>query len=196
MKCLTEKNLEISPAFVLLLCLFFYADPWGLFGPFLLAAFCHELGHVVACWAVGAPVQQLRIGFGGAVLQTPPMSYPAECLCTLAGPLVNLILCLALLRLWPAFALINFLLAVYNMLPLAPLDGGRALRCLLLMLTPPVVAERILQGIHALLWAVLAAGSWYLSFYCRAGVWPVLLLALLIVRSEGEIFVAKRRERS
>ena len=104
MKCLTEKNLEISPAFVLLLCLFFYADPWGLFGPFLLAAFCHELGHVVACWAVGAPVQQLRIGFGGAVLQTPPMSYPAECLCTLAGPLVNLILCLALLRLWPAFA--------------------------------------------------------------------------------------------
>ena len=67
MKCLTAKNLEISPAFVLLLCLFFYADPWGLFGPFLLAAFCHELGHVVACWAVGAPVQQLRIGFGGAL---------------------------------------------------------------------------------------------------------------------------------
>ena len=114
MKCLTEKNLEISPAFVLLLCLFFYADPWGLFGPFLLAAFCHELGHVVACWAVGAPVQQLRIGFGGAVLQTPPMSYPAECLCALAGPLVNLILCLALLRLWPAFALINFLPVSYT----------------------------------------------------------------------------------
>ncbi len=52
------------------------------------------------------------------------------------------------------------------------------------------------MAIHALLWAALAVGCWYLSFYCRAGVWPLLLLSLLIVRSEGEIFVAKRREKS
>ena len=196
MKCLTGKNLEISPAFVLLLCFFFYADPWGLFGPFLLAALCHEMGHVVACWAAGAPVQRLQIGFGGAVLQTPPMSYTAECLCALAGPLVNLILCLALLRHWPAFALVNLLLAIYNLMPLAPLDGGRALRCLLLLTVSPAVTDGILRVIHGLLWIFLAAGAWYLSFHCRAGAWPVLLLALLIVRSEREILVAKRGKKS
>ena len=193
MKYLRKINIEISPLFVLLLCLWFYADPWGLFWPFLLAAILHELGHCAACSLAGAPVTSARFGGSGAVLRTAPMSYRAECLCALAGPAVNLLLCTLLLRIWPAVALVSFLLAVFNLLPLPPLDGGRALRCLLLMTLPEAQAEKKLRFCRVLFWAATAAVAAWWSFGLRIGAWPVLLWSLLLLQGEGEIFVAKRR---
>lgn len=189
-------RIEIAPGFVGLICFLYYADPWGLFWPFLLSAALHELGHCAACCLCGAPVTGVRIGLAGAVLETGAMSYRTECLCALAGPSVNLLLCVLLLRRWPAMALINFLLATYNLLPLPPLDGGRALRCLLLMTLTETTAQRYLRLCRALFWACAAALAGYGSFVLHIGAWPVLLWALLLAQSEGEILVAKRRGRA
>ena len=194
MKCSPGIHFEITPYFVLFLCGLLYLDKWGLFPMFLLAAFCHELGHAIACTIAGAPITHVRLGMTGAIIKLPPMSYSAECLCALAGPLTNLILCLALLRFFPIFSLLNLFLAFYNLLPIPPLDGGRALRCLLLMALPPDETACMMRLIQLLLWISLAAVAWYLSVQCRLGAWAAILFGLLALRSESELLVAKRQK--
>ena len=115
----------------------------------------HELGHSVAALAYGIPVKDivlLPIG-GVARLERMPEKPIQELVVALAGPLVNVVLAASLfpvvlgLGAWHGsllslnqagpLGLLSFLLmanislAVFNMIPAFPLDGGRVLRAIL-----------------------------------------------------------------
>jgi Zn-dependent protease/CBS domain-containing protein len=120
-----------------------------LFGSVLI----HELAHAVAARRCGVAVQAITLFlFGGvAQIKDDPPSPRAELLIAAAGPLVSLLVGLAALGaslaapearlLAPAVVLTNYLgwtnilLAVFNMVPGFPLDGGRLLRGVLWAVT-------------------------------------------------------------
>ncbi len=115
----------------------------GLFGSVLL----HELGHTLVALRYGYEVSSIRLWvFGGvARMVAVPESPREELAIALAGPVVSVALGAAVAPLVaPAatlapvagflagyLALMNVSLAVFNMLPAFPMDGGRALRALL-----------------------------------------------------------------
>ena len=123
----------------------------GLAG--MLGLFCsllfHELSHSVVARAYGLPVGGITLFlFGGvAELQAEPKTPRMEFHIAIAGPVASVVLGVAfsLLALLMEGAgvpghiagvarylgLINFLLAVFNMVPGFPLDGGRVLRATL-----------------------------------------------------------------
>ena len=72
-----------------------------------------------------------------------PMGYWQEGVSALAGPGVNLVLALIFSGFKPGltFSGLNLMLALFNMLPVGRLDGGRALRCTLAMLAGPDLAD-------------------------------------------------------
>lgn len=81
----------------------------------------------------------------------------------------------------PAFAAVSLLLALFNLLPVWPLDGGRLLRTLLRMRwgAAGVNASQtlgLLFGLGLLAGAVFAARRW------DAGVWPAVTAGALLVR--------------
>ena len=135
----------VSGGFLLLTGWFAVSCGWETTLLVLGAAALHELGHILCLRRFGAPIRRLRIGVLGAVLETGgTMSYGRELAAVLAGPLANLLAAVLLGWLgYPVSAGANAVLGAFNLLPVSPLDGGRALYLAAAWLAGPSAAERI-----------------------------------------------------
>ncbi len=118
----------------------------GTIGLFV-CVLAHEMSHSLVARAGGIPVEGITLFiFGGVSSLKEEANDPnTELKVALAGPLVSLLIgggCFAAFFLVPGlsaqaaalvlyFAVINTLLAAFNMLPGFPLDGGRVLRAIL-----------------------------------------------------------------
>ena len=120
-----------------------YALIWGwkFAVGFVLLLFIHEMGHVLQLRREGVPAgAPLFIPFLGAVvgMKQLPADAAAEARVGLAGPVLGSIGALLPLALWKAtgdpfweaLAFVGFFLNLFNLLPVLPLDGGRAMAAL------------------------------------------------------------------
>lgn len=157
----------------------------------------HELGHSFAAQYYGVPVKQIVLSpIGGvAQLREMPDKPVQELVIAAAGPAVNFAVALIMLALIPVFGLTisnplavlggqsgfgleslfsyifvyNIFLALFNLIPAFPMDGGRILRALLAMRMDYVRATdlaanigriaAVLMGIYAVL-----NGAFFLAF--------------------------------
>ena len=110
---------------------FWLLDPWNAAVPFFLAAALHEAGHLAALFWLEIPVRGLELRATGAVIRAPLRGAPREAWALAAGPAMNLLLAPLFWRLWPLFGRCSLALGLWNLLPLAPLDGGRLLALLI-----------------------------------------------------------------
>lgn len=123
----------MSAGFCLLLAWFWQANGTALLLTVLGAAALHELGHWVVLSCLGGSVRTLHLSVFGALMETDSrrLSYTGETAAVLAGPLANLLaagLCsLGETSFCRVFAGANLALCLFNLLPVRPLDGGRAL---------------------------------------------------------------------
>jgi len=122
----------------MLLSMFTYAFVfgWRYAAGFVLLIFCHEMGHYIAAKRrglnVGAPT---FIPFVGAWIEMKDLPHDAEteAYVGIAGPIagtVSAIVCYYLARaqdsaLLMALAYAGFMINLFNLIPLSPLDGGR-----------------------------------------------------------------------
>lgn len=109
----------------------------------LVSVLLHEIGHCVVARALGLPVRSITVTFlaGLTEITEPPQTPAREYAVAVVGPMVSLLLAglgwagrdlfdagtLPFL-LMTIVAVSNGLVAVFNLLPGLPLDGGRVLR--------------------------------------------------------------------
>ena len=176
-----KRRLDLTPGFPAFLAAVWYFDSCGIFWPFLAAMTVHELAHAAVLLLLGGRIESVRLSFAQVELWTGLLSDRTELWSTAAGPGINL-LCGWLFRRWmPAFAAVSLLLALFNLLPVWPLDGGRLLRTLLRMRWGAAGVDAsqtlgLLFGLGLLGGAVFAARRW------DAGVWPAVTAGALLVR--------------
>lgn len=171
-------NLQVSAGFVLLTAWFALASGFHALATVLCAAAVHELGHWLLLRAFGAQISGLRIGILGAVLETDStrLSYGKELAAVLAGPGANLLCALGLAALgegrWLTLAGANAALCAFNLLPIVPLDGGRALHLAASWLAGPGAGD--------------AAARWTGAAFALA---LAALLAFVMARSGGSLWL-------
>ena len=90
----------------------------------------HECGHILMAKLCGVKVK--RIGFCRTGFYTVRETGPkwANLSISLAGPMMNLLLAIALRDVLPVFAFVNLIAALFNLLPIPQSDGRRILRIL------------------------------------------------------------------
>ena len=158
----SECPLKISAGFLFLTVWFAAVNGWRLLFLILGAAAVHELGHLWMLRLLGARIFGLQITILGAVLEADcrTLSYGKELAAVLAGPAVNLLF--AFLSEWfgpgnDTAIGIHLVLGGFNLLPIRPLDGGRALDLLLVWLFGPYTGETVVRWISSAAALILAA---------------------------------------
>ena len=133
---LNKIPFSLHPAFVVVLA---YCVIFGSFWSFITLTFLalvHELGHGVVAAHFGYKLKKIRLLPFGAELCGNDLFLPAhEIKIAIAGPATNLVICvvcIALMWVFPsAYSNLEIIfsssisLALFNLLPFFPLDGGR-----------------------------------------------------------------------
>lgn len=155
----------IRPSFFLVISFAAYFGNPVILAWFLLAAALHEGGHLLAASFIGIPIRRLTLDFSGGNLAFyhKTTSYAQDLLLCLSGPAVNfLFVTLSVLFHWnPIFLSGHLLLGVFNLMPVLPLDGGRAVFAFLSGIWDPFVACRVMSLLSILVASALSlAGAW------------------------------------
>jgi Zn-dependent protease len=178
---------------------------------FLGSILGHELAHSLVAQRNGIGVKRITLWLLGglAELEDEPRSAGAEFRIAIAGPAMSLGLAAVLAAaavsaglvttpiavVFGWLALVNVVLALFNLFPAAPLDGGRILRAALwsrsgdrwTAMATAAGAGRVFGGALAGLGVVQVVNGW------GNGVWTVLLAWFVWSAASGERAYARQR---
>lgn len=142
----------------------------------------HEFCHYAAVRICGGQVYSLYISISGLKMQTSSLSAGKELFCALAGPMGGFLLFAASLR-FPRLALCALTHSVFNLLPCRPMDGGRAVENLLVLLYPRSGA-RIFLWLERVLYAAVVLVCVWASLVLKLGIFPLFVAGWILAKSE------------
>jgi Zn-dependent protease/predicted transcriptional regulator len=154
----------------------------------------HEFGHSLVAIREGIPIKKITLFiFGGvAQMESEPTNPSTELKVTAAGPLTSLLIAILFGAVYYLFfspgqiiseaiffvARLNLIMAIFNLIPAFPLDGGRIFRSLVWLFGKNMLrATRIAVGLGAVL-SFLAMGLGFLMIFIQGDLWGLWLIFL------------------
>ena len=125
------KRIKISVSFYIIWFLIIFLDTEKVWPYFVAAALVHELGHIIALRLLGGQILSFRLGaFGGMIrYYLPNRTIRKEVVICISGCVWGTVLSILSAAVSiPLLCGASTILTVMNLLPIAYLDGGRALR--------------------------------------------------------------------
>ena len=170
-------RISVNPYVLIYFVLLVFWIPLTWLSAWLFAVAFHEFCHWIMAKACGGHINQLYIGFGGALMESDTLSEGKYLLSVLSGPIGGLLL-LFLGRWLPRVALCSWLLTAYNLIPILPLDGGRALQLV-------IRNEKTFCTVQKVVLYLLTLGGVYLSVWLRMGLFPLAVIAILWMKNRN-----------
>ncbi|NTF17770.1 hypothetical protein G6L37_05105 [Agrobacterium rubi] len=183
----------------------------AVLGLYYMSAFAsilvHEYGHIVVARLHGIDCRQITLhGLGGfAHLDEAPGVPRDEFLIAVAGPITSLLLA-ALLYLAASaapsdvvgvflhgIALINVFIAVFNLVPAYPLDGGRMLHAVLQVYLSKPMADTVASAVAQALGVGLIAFGWHYSYMNMMLIGVILFFLTPSALGQGWMWKITRR---
>lgn len=143
----------------------------------LIAVGFHEFFHYLTVRLCGGEIYRLHVSFGGAVITCSELTDRKLLLTLMAGPLGGLLFVFAG-RLFPRLALCSWVLSLYNLIPVLPLDGGQALRLLM-------KNNKMFYTVERAILIILTVCSIYTSVILHFGVLPIAIIGMLWLKNRN-----------
>lgn len=136
-------NIKINLKIFLFAIIFYFTKQIHIYALLMLFAFCHEMGHLICGILMGLKPKSLKIMPMGLSIEFEIYSknikeklQKKKIYIALAGPITNIIIMIITIIfgknidtiLYQEIIYSNLLIAIFNLLPIYPLDGGRILK--------------------------------------------------------------------
>ena len=160
--------------------------------PFIIPLICaialHEAGHLFCALLLKIKIKSFELSIlGGQIKTCEALSYTDELIFAIGGPLFGVLgfaftfglamnnIFITFYRdfLFP-FSILSLCLAIFNLVPLASLDGGRILKCILCLLFSLDTAEKLMR---------------FSSFLSLISLWMLSVYMMLKISSGVPMFV-------
>lgn len=157
------KKFSIHPISIIVWVWLFLVTGVVVASNYLLAIFLHEMGHYLVAKKLGYKLSKFSLSPYGAQLNYKNQNFQSqdEIKIALAGPMANLISIFLIFSIWwiapttyfftSSFVEISLIIALFNLLPAYPLDGGRVFVCLSSMIFEKKTAKKITVVFNVLL---------------------------------------------
>lgn len=145
----------ISPWLLLIMAVMLVTGMGNMLSVAILVVGLHEIGHALCARALGLPVHEVYFfPLGGVLKLDIPLEHAGwrEAVVALFGPVISLVLAVGAIALQNnvlkndflvPFITGNITICAFNLLPALPLDGGRALRAMLMSVVGVMRATRV-----------------------------------------------------
>ena len=191
MRMQLKVPISIEFSFCVAAAVFLLVLPLRLVIAFVLATTIHELGHFIALRLLKVNLYSIRLHGLGIEMQTEDMEAGKEFLCSLAGPASGLVL-LAAARYIPCTAVIAFLQSMFNLIPIYPLDGGRALGSLLCKLLGKHRGIRTAEIIGKICAGIFFAAAVHLTVRYRIYIFLIFIITTAMIKLPGRKIPCKQ----
>lgn len=187
-----NTEIKLSLSFVLVLLTMLIVCDEKIVMLCLTASLLHECGHLFFMLLYGEKILSIDFGAFGVRIEracNTSLSYKKEAIVALGGILINFFLAFLsiiyyyLMKSQTAliFALINLLTALFNCIPVYVLDMGRALKCVLMLISDEAESERVLSIISIIFTGSLAVFTVLYSAFISVNVSLIAVTVYLFV---------------
>ena len=203
--------LRIDLKIFLILILFYFTNQIEIYTLIMIFAIIHELSHLFAGLVLKMKIKQITLMPVGLSIE---FKIPYEdlnikilksnklelkkILIAIAGPLINIIIIFMSLflkiKLELKYLIIysNLLIAVFNLLPLYPLDGGRILKSVICLIKGKRKAESLINRISNIMFFLIIFIFSILIYYLKNfAILFIMIYLLYIITKENKIYRMK-----
>ena len=198
-------QIKINLQIFLFIIVFMITHQIEIYAWIMLFAFIHELGHMIAGLILRLKPETLSVMPFGISIRFKTYEYKKlikikKILIAIAGPVTNLVICIVASILHindetkQLIIYSNILIALFNLIPLYPLDGGRILKGIIMLKHEEIKADKIVNKISNILiiflTAITSIGILYLK---NLSIVFVLIYLWIIVINENKKYNLKRK---